>query len=162
MPRPARSSVGPRHVAAPVPSPRERQRKRLFRADLELHRRWLFARGRVSNPSDHHTDGLREWAYNRGSHVGRLGRGLDEAAARRWVVVDMKLDWESNLSRRGDAVTKRPEPKTADREPSIRVTPYLELPPHGSPLLTERQRQALIQLATRLRLPGRTIVYEED
>jgi CRP-like cAMP-binding protein len=59
-------------------------------------------------------------------------------------------------------VTKRPEPKTAEREPSIRVTPYLELPPHGAPLLTERQRQALIQLATRLRLPGRMIVYEED
>ena len=59
-------------------------------------------------------------------------------------------------------MTKRPEPKTADREPTIRVTPYLELPPHGTPLLTERQRQALIQLATRLRLPSRTIVYEED
>jgi CRP-like cAMP-binding protein len=59
-------------------------------------------------------------------------------------------------------VTKRPEPKSADREPSIRATPYLELPPHGVPLLTERQRQALIQLATRLRLPSRMIVYEED
>jgi CRP-like cAMP-binding protein len=59
-------------------------------------------------------------------------------------------------------VTKRPEPRSAEREPSIRVTPYLELPPHGTPLLSERQRQALIQLATRLRLPGKIVVYEED
>jgi phosphoglycolate phosphatase-like HAD superfamily hydrolase len=41
----------------------------------------------------HHTDGEREWAYDRDSHVGRLVRGLDEAAARGWVVVDMKNDW---------------------------------------------------------------------
>jgi phosphoglycolate phosphatase-like HAD superfamily hydrolase len=41
----------------------------------------------------HHTDGEREWAYDRDSHVGRLDRGLDEAAERGWVVVDMKNDW---------------------------------------------------------------------
>ena len=41
----------------------------------------------------HHTDAGREWAYDRGSQIGRLERGLDEAAARRWIVVDMKQDW---------------------------------------------------------------------
>src|SRR5262245_53573832 len=41
----------------------------------------------------HHTDAVREWAYDRGSQIGRLERGLDEAAARRWIVVDMKQDW---------------------------------------------------------------------
>ncbi|MGB3561640.1 MAG: HAD family hydrolase [Thermoanaerobaculia bacterium] len=41
----------------------------------------------------HHTDAEREWAYDRDSHVGRLDRGLDEAAQRGWVVVDMKTDW---------------------------------------------------------------------
>lgn len=41
----------------------------------------------------HHTDGEREWAYDRDSHIGRLGRGLDEAQARGWVVVDMKEEW---------------------------------------------------------------------
>ena len=41
----------------------------------------------------HHTDADREWAYDRDSHIGRLSRGLDEAAARRWVVVDMKQEW---------------------------------------------------------------------
>ena len=41
----------------------------------------------------HHTDGAREWAYDRASHIGRLSRGLDEAAARGWTVVDMARDW---------------------------------------------------------------------
>lgn len=42
----------------------------------------------------HHTDADREWAYDRSSHVGRLDRGLDEAEARGWTVVDMKEDWK--------------------------------------------------------------------
>jgi phosphoserine phosphatase len=41
----------------------------------------------------HHTDAAREWAYDRDSHVGRLARGLDEASARGWLVVDMARDW---------------------------------------------------------------------
>ncbi len=43
----------------------------------------------------HHTDSEREWAYDRDSHVGRLDRGLDEAAERGWVVVDMENDWKT-------------------------------------------------------------------
>jgi len=42
----------------------------------------------------HHTDAAREWAYDRESSVGRLDRGLDEARARGWTVVDMKADWK--------------------------------------------------------------------
>ena len=41
----------------------------------------------------HHTDAVREWAYDRASHVGKLDKALDEAAARGWTVVDMKNDW---------------------------------------------------------------------
>ena len=41
----------------------------------------------------HHTDADREWAYDRESHIGRLDKGLDEAEARGWTVVDMKTDW---------------------------------------------------------------------
>jgi len=41
----------------------------------------------------HHTDAEREWAYDRASHIGRLDKGLDEAAAKGWTVVDMKTDW---------------------------------------------------------------------
>jgi hypothetical protein len=42
----------------------------------------------------HHTDADREWAYERESHVGRLDKGLDEAQARGWTIVDMKSDWK--------------------------------------------------------------------
>jgi len=41
----------------------------------------------------HHDDGEREYAYDRKSTVGRLERGLDEAAQRGWVIVSMKDDW---------------------------------------------------------------------
>ncbi len=41
----------------------------------------------------HHTDGVREFAYDREGHVGVLDRGLDEAERRGWVLVDMTADW---------------------------------------------------------------------
>jgi phosphoserine phosphatase len=41
----------------------------------------------------HHTDAIREWAYDRESPVGRLVKALDEAPSRHWIVVDMKKDW---------------------------------------------------------------------
>jgi len=43
----------------------------------------------------HHDDGEREVAYDRKSAIGRLDRGLDEAAARGWVVVSMQDDWRT-------------------------------------------------------------------
>lgn len=42
----------------------------------------------------HHTDAEREWAYDRASHIGKLDKGLDEATAKGWTVVDMKRDWK--------------------------------------------------------------------
>ena len=42
----------------------------------------------------HHDDAAREVAYDRESHVGRLARGLDEAATRGWIVASMKRDWK--------------------------------------------------------------------
>jgi phosphoserine phosphatase len=42
----------------------------------------------------HHTDAEREWAYDRQSSIGRLDKGLDEAQAKGWTVVDMKQDWK--------------------------------------------------------------------
>ena len=42
----------------------------------------------------HHTDGEREWAYDRDSPIGRLSRGLDEGPAKGWLIVDMKADWK--------------------------------------------------------------------
>jgi hypothetical protein len=43
-----------------------------------------------------HTDADREWAYDREtSSFGRLDKGLDEATARGWTIVDMKNDWNT-------------------------------------------------------------------
>jgi hypothetical protein len=42
----------------------------------------------------HHTDAVREWAYDRTSSIGRLDKALDEAQAKGWTVVDMKNDWK--------------------------------------------------------------------
>jgi hypothetical protein len=44
--------------------------------------------------SQHHTDGEREWAYDRKSSIGQLNTALDEANAKGWTVVDMKNDWK--------------------------------------------------------------------
>jgi len=46
----------------------------------------------------HHDDGEREYAYDRKSSIGRLERGLDEAAQRGWVVVSTKDDWRTVYS----------------------------------------------------------------
>ena len=42
----------------------------------------------------HHTDGVREYLYDRGSKVGSLEKGLDAAAANKWLLIDMKKDWK--------------------------------------------------------------------
>jgi phosphoglycolate phosphatase-like HAD superfamily hydrolase len=41
----------------------------------------------------HHTDAAREWAYDRDSSTGRLDRGLDDAAAHGWLLIDMASEW---------------------------------------------------------------------
>jgi len=43
----------------------------------------------------HHTDGKREWAYDRQSKVGRLDKALDQAGRDGWLVVDMARDWKT-------------------------------------------------------------------
>lgn len=42
----------------------------------------------------HHTDAVREYAYDRQSAVGRLDKAWNEAVRRKWTVVDMKNDWK--------------------------------------------------------------------
>ena len=43
----------------------------------------------------HHTDAVREWAYDRTSAIGRLDKALDEAKAKGWTGVSMKDDWKT-------------------------------------------------------------------
>ena len=42
----------------------------------------------------HHTDAVREYAYDRDSDVGRLVKALDQAPKNGWIVVSMKEDWK--------------------------------------------------------------------
>ncbi len=42
----------------------------------------------------HHTDAVREYAYDRNSPIGHLDKAWDEAIRRKWIVVDMKNDWK--------------------------------------------------------------------
>jgi len=46
----------------------------------------------------HHTDAKREWAYDRASSIGKFDKGLDEANAKGWPVVDMAADWKRIFS----------------------------------------------------------------
>ena len=42
----------------------------------------------------HHTDAVREYAYDRDTSFGRLDEALNVAATNHWIVVDMKNDWK--------------------------------------------------------------------
>lgn len=42
----------------------------------------------------HHTDSIREVAYDRQSSIGHLEKGLDDAAQYNWTVIDMMHDWK--------------------------------------------------------------------
>ncbi len=41
----------------------------------------------------HHTDSIREYAYDRKSHIGKLDKALTEGQKKGWVIVDMKEDF---------------------------------------------------------------------
>ncbi|MCE2748709.1 MAG: haloacid dehalogenase-like hydrolase [Rhodobacter sp.] len=70
------------------------------------------AEGRSLGMIVHHTDAAREYAYDRNSPVGRLVRGLDDAAAQGWTVIDMKADW----GRVSPPSRRRGEPLRPDRK----------------------------------------------
>ncbi len=42
----------------------------------------------------HHTDAVREYAYDRDSKIGRLDKAWDEGVKKGWTIVDMKNDWK--------------------------------------------------------------------
>eukprot|EP00913_Durusdinium_trenchii_P011146 g10468.t1 len=62
--------------------------------DLQMLQWATIGTGRRFGMIVHHTDGEREWAYDRKSHVGRLDKGLEEAKKRGWTVLNMKRDWK--------------------------------------------------------------------
>ena len=63
-------------------------------ADMQMIEYTMAGKGRRLGLFVHHTDAEREYAYDRKSHVGTLDKALDQAAAKGWVIVDMKKDWK--------------------------------------------------------------------
>ena len=63
--------------------------------DLEMLQWTVAGQGSRFAGLVHHTDAEREYAYDRGSKVGKLDKALDEATAKGWTVVDMKKDWRT-------------------------------------------------------------------
>ena len=57
----------------------------------------------------------------------------------------------------------RKTPELTKAEPGLRAAPFLEAGSIGAaPVLTERQRQQLLEIATRVRVPARSVVYREQ
>jgi phosphoserine phosphatase len=53
----------------------------------------------------HHTDDVREVAYDRQSSIGRLDKALDMAQKKGWTVVDMKNDWTTIFTPKKSSMT---------------------------------------------------------
>jgi phosphoserine phosphatase len=62
--------------------------------DLEMLQWATMAKGRRLGLIVHHTDGEREYAYDRDTHFGRLDKALDAAPSNGWSVVSIKDDWK--------------------------------------------------------------------
>ena len=60
--------------------------------DMEMIEYTLAGKGRRLGLFVHHTDDVREYAYDRKSHAGKLDEALDRASDR-WIIVDMKTEW---------------------------------------------------------------------
>lgn len=62
--------------------------------DLEMLEWTAARRGPCLMGLVHHTDAAREWAYDRGSPVGKLEAALRMALTKGWLVVDIERDWK--------------------------------------------------------------------
>ncbi|KRA46315.1 HAD family hydrolase [Pseudoxanthomonas sp. Root630] len=61
--------------------------------DLQMLQWTMAGDGRRFAGIVHHTDGEREWAYDRASKIGTLDKALDAATTGGWTIVDMKAEW---------------------------------------------------------------------
>jgi len=62
--------------------------------DLEMLQWTTIAEGPRLGMIVHHTDAVREYAYDRNSAVGQLNVAWDQAKERGWHLIDMKGDWK--------------------------------------------------------------------
>jgi len=64
-------------------------------ADMQMIQYTMAGEGRRLGLFVHHTDSVREYAYDRKSHVGTLDKVLDLADKNGWIIVSMKDDWNT-------------------------------------------------------------------
>jgi hypothetical protein len=62
--------------------------------DLEMLQWTTMSGGPALGLIVHHTDPVREYAYDRHTAFGRLDKALDAAGVNNWAVADMKNDWK--------------------------------------------------------------------
>ncbi len=62
--------------------------------DLQMLQYTQSGKGKRFMALVHHTDSIREYAYDRNSHIGRLDKAWDEAVNNNWILIDMKKDWK--------------------------------------------------------------------
>lgn len=63
--------------------------------DLQMLQWTTAAKGPSLGAIVHHTDAVREVAYDRRSHIGKLDQALDMAPQEGWLLIDMKNDWKT-------------------------------------------------------------------
>jgi phosphoglycolate phosphatase-like HAD superfamily hydrolase len=64
-------------------------------SDMQMIEFTVAGEGRRLGLFVHHTDAVREYGYDRKSHVGTLDKALDQAGANGWIIVSMKDDWNT-------------------------------------------------------------------
>jgi phosphoserine phosphatase len=64
-------------------------------SDMQMIQYTMAGEGRRLGLFVHHTDSVREYAYDRKSHVGTLDKALDQADEKGWIIVNMKDDWNT-------------------------------------------------------------------
>jgi phosphoserine phosphatase len=63
--------------------------------DLQMLQYTTTGKGKSLGMLIHHTDAVREWAYDHPSDIGELKEGMEEAEKQGWILVDMKKDWNA-------------------------------------------------------------------
>lgn len=62
--------------------------------DLQMLQYTQSGKGKRLMALVHHTDDVREYAYDRNSNIGHLDKAWDEATKNNWTLIDMKNDWK--------------------------------------------------------------------
>jgi CRP-like cAMP-binding protein len=99
------------------------------------------------------------WAIRRSQQPA-----VDEVMAVQILSTGLRMG--TTMERHAASAAKHSDRKASESthfEPGIRAASFLEPGSvAGAPLLTEHQRQQLVEIATRIRVPARSVIYREQ